>query len=221
MIPDRVREARGKFRRKHNVERYSGVMHLSLALGVSLLIAGICASRLEDVTLLEWLTVPAVFLYANLSEYLGHRGPMHHKKRFLGLIYDRHTLEHHSFFTQDAETIESTKDFMAILFPPIMLVFFFGFFALPVAIVFYFLLSPNAAFLFVITSTLYFSNYELLHLAYHLDPNGWIARLPFMKTLRRHHTLHHDQRLMSRHNFNITYPICDFLFGTIYKEGSK
>ena len=29
----------------------------------------------------------------------------------------------------------------------------------------------------------------------------------------------HDRRLMTRYNFNITYPICDYLLGTVYKDG--
>lgn len=215
MLPEKVRQAREQFRADHNVGAYSGRAHLGATLAVTLSIAIACASLLTDVTPLEWLTVPVVFLYANLSEYLGHKGPMHHKTRFLSLIYRRHTLEHHAFFTQDATTIDSAKDFKAVMFPPIMLLFFFGCFALPVGTLTYFLLSPNIALLFIITSTVYFLNYELLHLAYHLDPDGRIARLPFMRTLRRRHTLHHDQRLMSRYNFNITYPICDALFGTV------
>ncbi len=218
MIPEKVRQAREKFHKDHNTENYSGSLHLVATLVVTVSVVGFCGAMLDHVTALEWSTVPVVFLYANLSEYLGHKGPMHHPTRFLRLIYERHTLEHHSFFTQDATTIQSAKDFKAIMFPPIMLLFFFGCFALPVGVLVYFLLSPNVAFLLVITSTLYFLNYELLHLAYHLDPDGRIARLPFMKALRRHHTLHHDQRLMSRYNFNITYPICDLVFGTVYRE---
>ncbi len=219
MTPEKVRQAREKFHKDHNTERYSGSLHLAATLVVTVSVVAFCAAMLGYVTALEWLTVPVVFLYANLSEYLGHKGPMHHPTRFLRLIYERHTLEHHSFFTQDATTIETAKDFKAIMFPPIMLFFFFGCFALPVGVLVYFLLSPNVAFLLVITSTLYFLNYELLHLAYHLNPDGRIAQLPFMNTLRRHHTLHHDQRLMNKYNFNITYPICDLLFGTVYREG--
>jgi len=40
-----------------------------------------------------------------------------------------------------------------------------------------------------------------------------------MRTLRRLHTTHHDPRYMQRHNFNITFPICDAIFGT-YRRGS-
>jgi len=33
--------------------------------------------------------------------------------------------------------------------------------------------------------------------------------------LRRHHAAHHDPRLMTRYNFNVTFPIADRLFGTV------
>lgn len=65
-------------------------------------------------------------------------------------------------------------------------------------------------------ASLAYLNYELLHFCYHLDEHHWGARLPFMARPRRFHTVHHNRRLMSRYNFNITYPIGDALFGTIH-----
>ena len=41
--------------------------------------------------------------------------------------------------------------------------------------------------------------------------------LPFMAALRRHHTLHHDPARMGRYHFNISFPVCDRLFGTLYR----
>ena len=172
---------------------------------------------LQDVQTLEWLTIPLTFLYANLSEYLGHRGPMHRRTKFLGPIFVRHAMLHHSFFTDTATSYESSQDFKAVLFPPILLLFFFGLFALPVGAALYLLLTPNVAYLFVLTSILYFMNYELLHLAYHMDPQSWIGRLQILARLRQHHLRHHDRKLMTRYNFNITYPICDYIFGTVYR----
>ena len=67
------------------------------------------------------------------------------------------------------------------------------------------------------TAILYFLNYELLHFAYHCDPESFIGRLPLMSRLREHHIVHHDKQLMTHYNFNISYPICDALFGTRYR----
>lgn len=213
-----VEQARAAYRDVHVSQAYSGPLHLATTISVSLLIASLSAMMLDDVSPLEWLTIPLTFLYANLSEYLGHKGPMHHKIRFLGPIFERHSIQHHAFFTDESLTYDTTQDFKAVLFPPILLLFFNGCFALPVGALLYFLVSPNVSFLFVLTAILYFLNYELLHLAYHMDPQSWVGRLPFMGRLRAHHSCHHDTRKMTLYNFNITYPICDYLFGTVYKD---
>lgn len=217
MTPLSVQHARDKFRQRNISPRYSGFRHLALTVVCSLAVIVVCAILLDGVTAFEWMVVPITFLYANLSEYLGHRGPMHHKTPLLGPLFQRHAIEHHSFFTDEAPSFDTSKDFKAVLFPPVMLIFFFGCFATPVGALLYFLASPNIAFLFVITATAYFLNYELLHFCYHLDERSWIGKLPFMKTLRRHHTVHHNRALMTHYNFNITYPICDFLFRTTWR----
>jgi len=218
MSANSVDIARNSFRKRRIGPRYSGPLHLATTISVSVLVALLSAAQLDDVRPLEWLTIPLTFLYANLSEYLGHRGPMHHKTRFLKKLFERHSIEHHSFFTDKAPTFDSSKDYKAVLFPPVLLVFFIGAFAMPVGAVLYWLFSPNVCFLFVLTAVLYFLNYELLHFAYHADPASWIGRLPLMSRLRRHHLAHHNRRLMTRYNFNITYPIGDWLFGTLYRE---
>lgn len=220
MSSERVEEARASFRARYVPDSYSGPLHLATTVSVSLAVALFCALRLESVTFAEWLTVPLTFLYANLSEYLGHKGPMHNKTKYLAAVFERHALLHHSFFTDEAPSFDSSKDFKAVLFPPILLVFFIGAFAMPVGALLYILVSPNVCYLFVLTAVLYFLNYELLHFAYHADPDSRIGRLPLVKRLRRHHLVHHDRRLMNRYNFNITYPICDRLFGTLYRGGT-
>jgi hypothetical protein len=35
-----------------------------------------------------------------------------------------------------------------------------------------------------------------------------------MNTIRRHHIAHHNQAIMMEKNFNLTYPIADWLFAT-------
>lgn len=213
-----VEQARKAFRERRIGPRYSGPLHLATTVSISLLVALASAVQLDDVRPFEWLTIPLTFLYANLSEYFGHRGPMHHKTRFLTKVFERHSIEHHSFFTDKAATFDSSQDYKAVLFPPILLVFFIGAFAIPVGALLYWLISPNVCFLFVLTAVLYFLNYELLHFAYHVDPASWIGRLPFMSRLRQHHIAHHNRQLMTRYNFNITYPICDRVFGTLYRD---
>jgi hypothetical protein len=187
---------------------YSGVLHFAFTNCVGLGIIIAAATQLQRP---RWslLAVPLTFLYANLIEYLGHKGPMHRPVRLLGLVYRRHTLLHHAFFTHGAMEVESARDFKMVLFPPVLILFFFGLFAVPMALVLRALLGANVAALFVITAMAYFLLYEWLHLAYHLGD-----RFPLVRGLRRHHAAHNDPRAMSSHNFNITFPICDAIFGT-------
>lgn len=216
MVSRSTQEYRAWFRENEIPSYYFGHTHLAFVIVFPVAVIVMAVLLLESLRPVEWLAIPLTFVYANFVEYVGHKGPMHKKTRFLGLIYQRHTVEHHQFFTETVTTCRSARDYRMILFPPLMLVFFFGFFAVPIGLVLYFLLSPNVCYFFVATSLLYYLNYDLLHLSYHLNPDSWVGRIPFMKSLRHHHTVHHDRRLMSDYNFNITYPIFDRVFGTVY-----
>jgi hypothetical protein len=212
-----VADYRARFRREEIGPAYRGWLHFGFTSVVSLGVILLSISRLEGVGALEWLTVPLVLLYANLAEYLGHRGPMHRPVRGLKLIYQRHAKQHHRFFTDQAMAFDGTRDFKAVLFPPLMIVFFIGGFGLPLWILLYFVASANAAWLALATAVAYFLNYEWLHFAYHCDPESRIGRIPGLAALRRLHLQHHDPRLMTRYNFNITYPVGDWLFRTLYR----
>jgi Fatty acid hydroxylase superfamily len=189
--------------------RYSGALHFAFTSAVALSVIGLALSRLRSPSALELLTVPSTFLYANFVEWRAHRGPMHRKVRGLSLVHERHSLQHHAFFTAGDMQIDSRRDFKMVLFPPVLVVFFFGLFAVPAGFALRLAFGANVAALFVATSMGYFLLYEWLHLAYHLP-----VPLPGIERLRTHHLRHHDPRLMSRNNFNITFPICDAIFGT-------
>ena len=214
MIDARTAEYRRAYRAEHVSERYSGPLHFALIFAFVAAVMAVGIGRLESVGLLEWLTVPLTFLYANLAEYLGHRFVMHHRRPGLGLIFERHTLQHHRFFTDRAMPFDSPDDYRAVLFPPLLMVFFATAFALPVWLLLAWLFSANVAWLFVITALGYYGSYELLHFAYHQHERSWILRLPLVRRMRRLHQTHHDPAVMQRGNFNITWPICDWLFGT-------
>jgi hypothetical protein len=183
---------------------YSGVGHFLFVNGFALAVIAFAAHFLQQP---RWslITIPVTFLYANYVEYRAHKGPMHHRTRFLGLVFERHTLLHHAFFPREQMQAESTRDFRMVLFPPVLLIFFFGFFALPVSLLLKPIFGANTAALFAITAMAYYLLYEWLHLSYHLGLGGSLAR---------HHAVHHDPQDMTSHNFNITFPICDKLFGT-------
>jgi hypothetical protein len=217
-IPPSVQSFRAEYRAEAIKPDYSGRAHLLIvSLGVLSVIA-FSLSRLRGVTPAEWLTVPLSFLFANAAEYFGHRGPMHHRRRGLWLIFERHTIKHHHFFTHQAMEIDSPRDYAIVLFPPAMFAFFLGAIATPVGILLFLLFSSNVGWLFVATAMGYFLFYEWLHFSYHQPAESWVRRLPGMERLRHHHLTHHNLALMSKKNFNLTLPLCDLLFGTMHQE---
>ncbi len=207
-------EYRAAYRREHIGPRYSGQAHLAFAVLFSLGGIALASLQLDAVRPLEWLTIPLAFLYANLAEYAGHRWVMHRKVRGLSLIYERHAGQHHRFFTDRHMELEGWQDCKVVLFPAVLMVFFFGAFALPLGLLLAWLTNANVAWLFVIVALGYYLNYELLHLAYHLPANSRVLQLPIIRRLRRLHHRHHEPGLMARANFNITYPVGDWLFRT-------
>jgi hypothetical protein len=194
--------------------RGRGWAHFSFTTVASLAVITAAITATRDVRPLEWLVLPATFLLANTVEYLAHRGPMHRRRRRLAFLYERHTLRHHRFFTRDAMGCDSAADFGLVLFPPALLLFFLGGVALPVAALLFVLASRNAGCLFVACAMGYFLSYEWLHFVYHLPDDNPIGRFPVVRSLRQHHAMHHDLRAMAHCNFNITFPVCDWLFGT-------
>lgn len=218
MSDETVRSFRREFHARYASRFYAGWLHFAGTVTITVTILAVSISRLHDIQALEWLTLPVAFLYANLVEYFGHRYPMHHPMRPLRLVYRRHTKEHHRFFTNAAMAFDDSGDFKAVLFPLVLISFYFVGIGVPSYLLVAWLFNANVAWLFIAVAVGYFFNYEMLHFAYHTKPDSWIAKVPGMARLRRLHTQHHDPHLMQHYNFNITYPIGDWLFGTLYRE---
>ena len=208
---------RQKYRNNQIGQYYSGLVHLSFTLTFAVSLISWAIWRLEDVRSLEYLTILVTFLYANLVEYFAHKGPMHRPFKGLKIIYQRHATQHHIFFTDRFMQFDSSRDFKAVLFPPMLILFFLTFFALPAGLLVNWLFSANVSYLFVATAFAYFATYEILHTLYHLPEETWIYRFKVLRTMRRLHQDHHRTDLMSHYNFNITFPIGDLLFGTYYR----
>lgn len=214
-VPEAVARFRAEYREHEVPAGYRGAVHLLVTFGGGSTALALCLLQLEAVRPLEWLTLPLAFLYANLAEYVGHRFPMHHPVRGLGLVYRRHAGQHHRYFSHEAMALTDLRDLRAVLFPPLLVLFFFGVFAVPVWFGMAWAISANVAWLFVATGLGYFLMYELLHLAWHAPAGSRVARLALVRWMGRLHRRHHDPALMTRCNFNITWPICDLLFGTL------
>ena len=217
MAAESVAAFRAQYRREHVPAGYRGWRHLLFTFGIGGAAVAGAILQLEQVRPLEWLAIPLTFLYTNFAEYWGHRGPMHHLKRGLRPVYERHTRQHHRFFTDQRMELDGLGDLRAVLFPPVLMIFFFTAFALPLGLALAWAASPNVAWLYIATSLGYFLNYEFLHMAYHLPASHPVARWPLIGRLKRLHQAHHDPSLMARCNFNITYPIFDAVFGTLHR----
>lgn len=211
----RVAEARRRFREKRVGPLYRGWLHLGCVSAVMLAaLTGALTQVSSPISLREAVIAPAAFLLANLLEYLAHRWPMHRRLPGAGVIFERHTIEHHAFFTADEMCVESPKDFSAVLFPAAGALFFMGPIAMPLALAVGAWISPNAGWLLYATGLAYFLVYEWLHWSFHQPKGHWARKLPGVERLARLHRAHHDPGLMQRRHFNITFPIFDRVFRT-------
>lgn len=133
-------------------------------------------SRLEQPSLLEWLTVPAALVFFNWGEYRIHKSLGHHKHPLGRMFYKRHTGDHHSFFVAGQMRYEQARDWRVILFPAwLVVVFSLG--AL-LAWSLLGLLNDNLAALFAATLLLGYLSYEIFHACEHLPPEHPLSRLP-------------------------------------------
>ncbi len=126
---------RVRYRAEHIGPRYNGWLHFATTSVGSLAAIAFAVSRVRAPSRAELAAVPVFFLIANLGEYFGHRGPMHHRRRGLAILFERHTQQHHRYYTHEAMAAESPRDFQMVLFPPVMLLFFLGFLATPIGLV--------------------------------------------------------------------------------------
>lgn len=220
-VPEEVVRFRKAYRATEIGRRYSGWGHFAFTTAGCLATIAFAVSQAHDVLWHQWLSIPLTFLLANGVEYAGHKLVMHRPRPGLGLVFRRHTLQHHHFYTHDAMAAESARDFHMTLFPPVLLLFFFGAIASPIGVFLFLVVSANAGWLFVATAMGYFLCYEWLHFSYHLKPESLVGRFWLVRILRRHHTAHHDLALMGRWNFNITFPIFDALLGTTHAAGAS
>src|SRR5262249_30160977 len=107
---------RTQYRAKNFGRWYSGWAHFAFTNLSSLAVIAFAISPVRHPSWKELLVIPIGFMIANLAEYFGHQGPMHRPVRGLGLIFKRHTIEHHHFFTHDQMSYDSTRDFKMVLF---------------------------------------------------------------------------------------------------------
>lgn len=197
--------------------RYNPWLHGAFVLLFGVLAIGAFWSSVHQVQPLEWLAVPLTLLFFNFGVYMVHRHLGHHKKRFARMFYARHAGDHHSFFTPGHMTYDGARDWRVILFPAWLIVLHTLAISLPLWWLFA-QVNSNVAGLFGGCMVFGYLTYEVFHACEHLPPQNPLTRLPWIRQMRRLHELHHRRERMQERNFNIVFPLMDYLFGTLYWE---
>jgi hypothetical protein len=215
-----VRQTTQAFRNRYRAAihpRYNPWLHGAFVLLFGLLAIGGFWSTVHQVQPLEWLAVPLTLLFFNFGVYVVHRHLGHHKKSFARMFYARHAGDHHSFFAPGHMTYDSARDWRVILFPAWLIVLHTVVITLPL----WWLMGrfdSNVAGLSAGCLVLGYLTYEVFHACEHLPASNPVTRLPWIRQMRRLHELHHRRELMQERNFNIVFPLMDYLFGTLYWE---
>lgn len=213
MMSERQRKFREQYKAKIS-PYYNGLLHIGVMYSFGIAALWYCFNKLENPTW-EWLLIIPVFLAGNLIEWAMHTFVMHKRIDVFALraIYERHTREHHQYFTDNDPTIDTVREFRIVFFPWRVLTVLavsgtiFGYIASLI-------LNANAGYILFMTMVGQYLVYETFHYCCHIRENAFVRNMPFINTIRRHHTAHHNQGIMMKYNMNLTFPIADWLMGT-------
>ena len=193
---------------------YNGILHVVVTYGVGIAMIAWCVSRMQGSSW-EWLLVIPVAIAGNFVEWGMHQHVMHRLKDVWAIraIYDRHTRQHHQYFTDNDVTIHSAREFRIVFFPWRLLVTLGAAGALLGGLT-SLVWNANAGYVVFITMMGHYLTYETLHFFCHVPEHPALRHIPFVNTIRRHHTAHHNLGIMMHLNMNLTFPIADWALGT-------
>ncbi|MEZ4449327.1 MAG: sterol desaturase family protein [Nannocystaceae bacterium] len=215
----RTRAARRALIEAYQRGPYSPARHLGFVVGFGVSVAALSIALLDDVRAVELLAVPVHWVVSNAAEWRFHRDLLHRRRAPFEWTYDAHN-GHHRIYVVGDMTVAGPHEWWTILLP------WWAIAALAAALVpicglLGVIFGANVGLLVMATSMIYVATYELLHLSFHLPGTHPIGRLPLIRWLARHHELHHDPRRMRTHNFNVTFPLWDWVRGTTLRAGAE
>jgi hypothetical protein len=194
---------------------YSPGWHVARTLALAIVIGTLGGYLARSARLVDWLFVPGFLVVANLIEYAFHRGPMHHP-RPPRILYHNHTLIHHRAFLHEHMQIDDFRELSLIMMPWYTMLLLF-ILASPIALAAAAVRGPGVAGIFFLMAASYFVLYETLHSLYHMPP-AVLRRLHLggrvFSALQAHHRRHHHLDRMTFVNFNVTFPLWDWLLRT-------
>ncbi len=193
---------------------YNGLLHIGVMYAAGITAIAWSVSRMQGATW-EWLLVVPVAIGGNFVEWAMHKYVMHRLVDVFALraIYDRHTRQHHQYFTDGDPTISTVKEFRIVFFPwrVLMVLAVMGGLLGWIASV---LINPNAGYVVFVTMIGHYMVYETFHFCCHVPENAVVRNLPFVNTIRRHHAAHHNMGIMMHVNMNLTFPVADWAMRT-------
>ncbi|MDD2002020.1 fatty acid hydroxylase family protein [Pseudomonas putida] len=210
-------ERQRKFREAYKADispHYNGLVHIAVLYAVGIFAVWYCLGQIQGATW-EWALMVPVFIAGNFVEWFMHRYVMHKRINVFGLrqIYERHTRQHHQYFTDIEPTIDTTQEFRIVFFPWRVLLTLgvggsiLGWIATSI-------FNANAGYIVFLTMVGHYLMYETFHYCCHVHDNWFVRNIPFINTIRRHHTAHHNWGIMMKYNMNITLPIADWFMGS-------
>lgn len=193
---------------------YNGLIHIGVMYAAGIGAIWWCLSRIQDARW-EWLVMIPVAIAGNFVEWGMHKFVMHRLRDVFAVrsIYDRHTRQHHQYFTDLDPTISTVKEFRIVFFPwrvLAVLALAGGLMSLAMAA----LINANAGYITFVTMIGHYMIYETFHFCCHVQENWFVRNMPFVNTIRRHHAAHHNMGIMMHLNMNLTFPVADWLMGT-------
>jgi hypothetical protein len=213
MMTERQRQFRERYKGRIS-PFYNGIVHIGVMYAVGITAIVMCLQRIQGATW-EWLVMLPVALAGNFIEWGMHKYVMHRRIDVFALraIYERHTREHHQYFTDNDVTIDTVREFRIVFFPWRVLIVLgvvggaLGWTAAQ-------LVNANAGYILYLTMVGHYVLYETFHFCCHVHENAFVRHMPFVNTIRRHHTAHHNQGIMMHKNMNLTFPVADWIMGT-------
>ena len=193
---------------------YNGLVHIGVMYAAGIAAIAWCATQLHGATW-QWLFAIPAFIGGNFVEWAMHSFVMHRKIDVFALraIYDRHTRQHHQYFTDNDVTIDTTREFRIVFFPwRVLMVLGVG--GTLIGSLVGWIVDANAGYIVFMTMVGYYMTYETFHYCCHIRDNAFVRHMPFINTIRRHHTAHHNMGIMMHFNMNLTFPIADWFMNT-------
>lgn len=192
---------------------YDPAAHLGIILLLGAGAICVAARGVSALTVKGAIILFVAAAFFNLLEWSYHRFIEHKPRKPFTDSYRRHVFGHHRFFSRADKLMGSRVDCRVVIFPPYALVVVGAVAALtsmPVMLI----AGEEGARVWFATIVGMYLIYEVVHLLCHVRSGALVEKIPLINTIRRHHLAHHDESLMGKRNFNLTFAASDWLFGT-------